>query len=268
MLKYMYNYPLFISNSFCVNKHYDDTFLHSISVEICIATYFALQFTAYNLIKLMFVTLISYVDILLISHSDLHTIHLPTKNGGNMIVLASASPRRQTLLKEICSSFSVEPADIDETVDSDIALDKIPEELAYKKAMHIFGTKHSKDIVIGCDTGVFIDNLMLGKPKNEAEAVKMLSMLSGRQHRVITGCAIISNKKTVRFSQITKVEFYKLSQNEIEDYVKSGEPMDKAGAYGIQGKGMTLVKGINGDYFSVVGLPVARLGRELKSFIK
>lgn len=183
-----------------------------------------------------------------------------------MLVLASASPRRQALLKEICDRFIIAPADIEEIVDDSTELNKIPEELAYQKAKFVFENGHSNDIVIGCDTGVFIDNRMLGKPKDKDEAVEMLSALSGREHRVITGCAIISKDKEVKFSQTTSVEFYKLSKEEIEKYVSTNEPMDKAGAYGIQGKGMMLVKEIKGDYFSVVGLPVALLGRKLKEF--
>lgn len=181
-----------------------------------------------------------------------------------MIILASGSPRRQELLSLICDKFSVKPADIDETVSAELAPEKTPEYLAVQKAKHIFDKGHYDDIVIGCDTGVFIDNIMLGKPKNSADAEKMLSMLSGREHKVITGCAIFHRDKMISFSETTCVEFYALSDNEIKAYVATGEPMDKAGAYGIQGKGTVLVRGIRGDFFNVVGLPVALLKRKLE----
>lgn len=180
-----------------------------------------------------------------------------------MIILASASPRRQELLSLICDDFKIEPADIDETVDSKIDVEKIPELLAAKKGEYVFNNGHSDDIVIGCDTGVFIDNHMLGKPKDKDDAFKMLSELSGRTHKVITGCAVFCKGKSLSFSQVTEVEFYKLTKPEIEEYISTGEPMDKAGAYGIQGKGAVFVKGIKGDYFNVVGLPVALLKRKL-----
>lgn len=180
-----------------------------------------------------------------------------------MIILASASPRRQQLMSLICDSFTVEPADIDETVETGIESEKIPEYLAEKKAEHIFNNGHYDDIVIGCDTGVFINGQMLGKPRSEEEAFKMLSALSGKKHKVITGCAVFCRDKRITFSQTTEVEFYELTQEEITDYVKTGEPMDKAGAYGIQGMGAKLVRGINGDFFNVVGLPVALLSRKL-----
>lgn len=180
-----------------------------------------------------------------------------------MIILASASPRRQELLKLISDSFIVEPADIDETADNSIELEKTPEYLATQKAKHIHNSNHYNDIVIGCDTGVFLDNTMLGKPEDENDAYQMLSNLSGRQHKVITGCSIFYKDKMVSFSQTTYVEFYKLTDEEIKAYISTGEPMDKAGAYGIQGKGATLVKKIDGDFFNVVGLPVALLNKKL-----
>ena len=155
------------------------------------------------------------------------------------------------------------PSDIDESVPSNIETEKSPEYLAEKKAKHIFENGHKNDTVIGCDTGVFIDGKMLGKPKNKEDAKQMLTELSGRKHKVITGCCICGNSKVNSFSQVTEVEFYPLTEKEIESYIATGEPMDKAGSYGIQGKGSLLVKGIVGDYFNVVGLPVARLNKEL-----
>lgn len=180
-----------------------------------------------------------------------------------MIILASASPRRQELLKLITEDFIVVLADIDECVPPDIETEKSPEYLAVKKAKYICENEHTNDVVIGCDTGVFIDGKMLGKPKNKEDAKQMLTELSGRKHKVITGCCVCKNRKIKSFSQVTEVEFYSLTEKEIESYIATGEPMDKAGSYGIQGKGSLLVKGIVGDYFNVVGLPVARLNKEL-----
>ena len=183
-----------------------------------------------------------------------------------MIILASASPRRQELLSLICEEFEILPADIDETVSENIELELMPEYLATEKAKHIHNS-HFDDVVIGCDTGVFLDNMMLGKPKSEKEAFDMLSSLSGRTHKVITGCAIFHKDKFVSFSCTTEVEFYELTKEEIEAYIATGDCMDKAGAYGIQGKSTIFVKGIKGDFFNVVGLPVAMLNKYLNSFI-
>lgn len=181
-----------------------------------------------------------------------------------MIVLASASPRRKELLSFITTDFKIVPADIDETVENNIPLEKRPEYLAVKKALYISKNGYENDIVIGCDTGVFVDGKMLGKPKNREDAENMLKLLSGRQHKVITGCCIVKNGVAKSFSNVTLVEFFELSDSEIEEYIATGEPFDKAGAYGIQGKGSLLVKKIDGDYFNVVGLPVSELNRILK----
>lgn len=180
-----------------------------------------------------------------------------------MIVLASNSPRRKELLRLICPSFEIMPADIDEGIDENIPLDKMPEYLARRKAAYVHA-KHSGDTVIGCDTGVFINNMMIGKPSSDKTAFEILKMLSGKTHRVITGCAILKGDRQITFSQTTEVEFYPLTDEEINAYIATGEPNDKAGAYGIQGKGALLVKQIRGDYYNVVGLPVALLNRKLK----
>lgn len=181
-----------------------------------------------------------------------------------MIVLASASPRRKELLKLIVDDFCIEPADIEESVTENIEIEKYPEHLAVKKAENIFNNGHSNDVVIGCDTGVFIDGEMLGKPQNFEDAKKMLARLSGKTHKVITGVCVYAKEQCIRFSNITCVEFFELCDKEIEEYILTGEPMDKAGAYGIQGRGALLVRKIHGDYFNVVGLPVAQLSRVLK----
>ena len=181
-----------------------------------------------------------------------------------MLILASASPRRQELLKLIETDFISIPADIDESVTDIIETEKIPEHLALKKARHILKS-HPDCTVIGCDTGVFLDGEMIGKPEDENDAFSILKRLSGRTHKVITGCAVLKGEAERSFSQITEVIFYELSDREILDYIKTGEPLDKAGAYGIQGFGAKFVKEIHGDYFNVVGLPVAKLYRTLNT---
>lgn len=179
-----------------------------------------------------------------------------------MIILASASPRRQELLSLITEHFKIEPANIDESIHESLELYKVPEYLAAKKAEYVHKL-HPDDTVIGCDTGVFVDNQMIGKPKSDKAAFEILKLLSGKTHLVITGCAVYRGDRVLKFSQVTEVEFYKLTNEEIEAYIATGETSDKAGAYGIQGKGALLVKQIKGDYFNVVGLPVALLNKKL-----
>ena len=130
--------------------------------------------------------------------------------------------------------------------------------------MHISKNGYEKDIVIGCDTGDYVDGKILGKPKNSEVAENMLKLLSGRHHKGITGCCTGKNGVAKSFSNVTLVEFFELSDSEIEEYIATGEPFDKAGAYGIQNKGSLLVKKIDGDYFNVVGLPISELNRILK----
>ncbi len=181
------------------------------------------------------------------------------------IILASASPRRQELLKKITEDFLCVPADIEENYPTDIDILRVPEYLALKKAEHIAKT-HTDSIIIGSDTGVFSEGEILGKPENKDDAYKMLKNLSGKTHSVITGCALVKGDKKITFSCETKVTFYELTDSEINNYISTGECDDKAGAYGIQGYGALLIKEIKGDYFNVVGLPVAKLYRELKEF--
>ena len=180
-----------------------------------------------------------------------------------MLILASASPRRQELLRLITEDFAVMPANVDEHDTGETAPEAIPELLAVRKAQAL-AKQHPDDVVIGCDTGVFIDGKMLGKPQDTDDALSMLQALSGRTHKVITGCAVMRGGKIVRFSQTTEVDFYPLDPETMRRYIATGEPMDKAGAYGIQGKGALLVKQIKGDYNNVVGLPVALLNKKLQ----
>ncbi len=182
-------------------------------------------------------------------------------------ILASASPRRKQLLCNIIDEFEICPSAVEERVGGDLPAEQAPAFLAKLKAEDV-AARHQHAVVIGADTGVFVDGIMLGKPRDRDHAAQMLQMLSGRTHRVITGCCICYEGKSVSFSEVTQVTFYPLSQQEIDSYLDTSEPYDKAGAYGIQGKGVVLVKEICGDYFNVVGLPVARLARILKEFIK
>lgn len=180
----------------------------------------------------------------------------------NMIILASASPRRKELLQLITDEFEVYPSDCDECLPDGMAITEFPEYIAREKAIAV-SHKFPHGTVIGADTGVFSCGEILGKPANEENARDMLKSLSGKTHTVITGCAVVKNGICLSFSQETEVEFYPLTEKEIDDYLLTGEPFDKAGAYGIQGKGGLFVKRINGDYFNVVGLPIAKLKRFL-----
>ncbi|MBD5080604.1 MAG: septum formation protein Maf [Ruminococcaceae bacterium] len=183
------------------------------------------------------------------------------------LILASASPRRKELLSCITEDFKVIPAKNEEKIDLALSPDKAVIYVAGQKAEEV-SALYPKDIVIGADTTVFCQNIPLGKPKDSDDAKEMLKMLSGKVHKVITAAVIAVGGKAVRsFAEETEVEFYPLSEEEIDLYVKSGEPMDKAGAYGIQGKGSLLIKGIKGDYYNVMGLPVSRLYRELTAFV-
>ena len=177
-----------------------------------------------------------------------------------MYILASASPRRRELFGLISDDFRIVPSNAEETAPDGIAAENLPERLARLKAGDI-AAKYPFDTVIGADTVVILDGKVLGKPENPEDAVRMLTALSGKRHKVITGCAVCKNGACRSFSSVTEVEFYPLDDREISDYVATGEPLDKAGAYGIQGRGALFVKSVNGDYFNVVGLPVAALRR-------
>jgi septum formation protein len=177
-----------------------------------------------------------------------------------MLVLASASPRRQELLRNAGISFVVQPADIDESPRPSEAPREHAERLAQEKALAVF-QQRTHDCVLGADTIVVVDEMILGKPRDGDDAARMLRMLSGRVHRVITGVCIVeavageADPRTA--SETTLVTMSELSDTEIRDYVATGEPMDKAGAYAIQGRASRWIPRIEGDYSNVVGLPVA-----------
>lgn len=188
------------------------------------------------------------------------------------VVLASGSPRRRELLGKIYKDFEVITSDVDETIEEENP-GKIVEELASRKAKAVFdmiaGENDDTLVVIGSDTIVFYDGEVLGKPADEDEAAAMISMLSERTHQVYTGVSVYIKGKNgdsnIVFHEKTDVTFYFVDKFDIADYIKSGSPMDKAGAYGIQDDFAKHVEKINGDYNTVVGLPVARLYQELKA---
>lgn len=187
-----------------------------------------------------------------------------------MILLASKSPRRHELLKMLDLPFSViEIKDIEEIFPEDLKSEKVPEYLSKLKASAYEENLDKEDILITADTIVLLENEILGKPRDMEEAKKMLSKLSDRTHKVITGVTISSQKKSVTFSTVTDVKFSKLSQRDIADYVDKYRPLDKAGAYGIQEWiGAIGVESISGSYYNVMGLPIHRLYKELQPFIQ
>lgn len=181
------------------------------------------------------------------------------------LILASASPRRSALLSQIGLTFEIFPCEIEEpTPDNNLSPEKATRKLAKLKA-RVVAERFTDGIVIGADTLVLHKKELLGKPKNKADAKLMLSRLSGKSHKVITGVSLINVKKQTEsnWAEITKVYFRNLSSTEIDNYIQSGEAKDKAGAYGIQGRAAAFVKRIDGCYFNVVGLPLASLVERL-----
>lgn len=184
------------------------------------------------------------------------------------VILASASPRRKELMQLICPSFRVIPADCGEAVPEAMGAKDVPGFLSYQKCKCI-SKVYQNAVVIGCDTVVTTaDGEILGKPKDREDAKRMLRLLSGRMHTVDTGVSISRNGHIDTFTETTKVWFRELSDEEIDDYIATGEPMDKAGAYGIQGEGTLLVDKIEGDFFNVVGLPVSKLAIRLHDILE
>ncbi len=180
-----------------------------------------------------------------------------------MLVLASASPRRQQLLRNAGIQFEVQPADIPEDPKPGEGAKECAERLAREKALTV-AHQRPGDIVLGADTVVVIDGQLLGKPLDTADAARMLRLLSGRTHEVITGVCLAVGETPSTSSETTLVTMNELTEQEIADYVSSGEPMDKAGAYAIQGIASRWIPRIEGDYSNVVGLPVALVCRMLR----
>jgi nucleoside triphosphate pyrophosphatase len=180
-----------------------------------------------------------------------------------MLVLASASPRRQELLRNAGIPFEVQPAHLAEDLRPGEPARDCSERLAREKALAVAKQRRS-DIVLGADTVVVVDGQILGKPTDAADAARMLRMLSGREHQVITGVCVVANGQSSVASETTAVTMSEISESEIADYVATGEPMDKAGAYAIQGIASRWIPRIEGDYSNVVGLPVALVWRMLR----
>jgi len=188
-------------------------------------------------------------------------------NNMKTIILASASPRRKELLQRIGLKFKVDPSNYEENISSELEPHELAQSLSLEKAK-LVAEKHMNALVIAADTFIVFEGKILGKPRTETEAKEMLETISGRQHSVITGFTIIdaASNKALSKAVETKVYIRKLSSNEIDAYVESKEPLDKAGAYAIQGLGSVIVEKIEGDYFNVIGLPLSALAETLKEF--
>ena len=181
-----------------------------------------------------------------------------------MLILASASPRRRELLTQAGYDFVVRPANINEDVLPGEDPVAYVTRLALEKAQAVFhDLQDSQAVVLGADTTVFLEDHILGKPSDPADAARMLRLLSGRSHQVATGVAVVSAQEARSAVDVTTVEFLPINSFEIQSYIASGEPMDKAGAYGIQGRAARWIPRIEGCYFNVVGLPIARVSAML-----
>ena len=180
-------------------------------------------------------------------------------------IVASASPRRKEILSMGGFGFRIIPSDCDETIKEKLSPEETVKVLAERKALSVL-EKNTESVVLGCDTVVALGDEILGKPADREDAFKMIKALSGKTHRVCTGVCIADKDKTNTFVSVAEVEFYELGDETAESYVATGECDDKAGAYGIQGLGGTLVKSIKGDYYAIVGLPYAETVRALSEF--
>lgn len=178
-------------------------------------------------------------------------------------ILASSSPRRSELLQLLDIEFIRDPSDTEEIIDESISSIELVQNLALQKAQDV-SLRHPGMYVLGFDTLVILDGKPLGKPKSKEDAFRMLSLLSDRKHMVATGCAIVKDDSYEIFYDYAEVIFNPMSEDEINEYISSNEPMDKAGAYGIQGLGAKYIKYIKGDYYSVMGLPFQKLYNKLK----
>jgi len=181
------------------------------------------------------------------------------------LILASKSPRRQELMEKLRIPFTAEPSKVEEIVPAGIPAEMIPQYLSRLKAEDIY--RHHKGegkTIIGSDTVVLLNGQIYGKPKDRQDAFRMLRDLSGKTHQVVTGVTLLGDEIDESFTTQTLVTFYELSDEEINAYLDTGEPFDKAGAYGIQGYGALLVKKIEGDYYTVVGFPIAEINQRIR----
>lgn len=183
------------------------------------------------------------------------------------LILASKSPRRKALLQDCGFAFRILSCNCDETIQKDLPIEKAIEQIAYQKAKTVLQF-FPDQLVLGCDTMVIYQGQPLGKPKDREDAKRMLTQLSGHTHHVISGVAILGADTHIMFHDITEVTFYDIDDDLLNQYLDSDEPYDKAGAYGIQGRGKLFVKEIHGDYYNVMGLPIAKVYQELKKLIK
>lgn len=180
------------------------------------------------------------------------------------LILASGSPRRAELLQKMGLEFIVRPSNTEEVLESGLAPQQEVMSLSLQKAQAVYADLKEEAVVLSADTVVVLDDYILGKPQDEEDAKKMLRALSGRHHLVLTGVTVMGPMGTKTHCEETEVHFRKLSEQEIGAYVASGEPMDKAGAYGIQGTAMLFVDRLVGDYYNVMGLPVCKTGQMLR----
>lgn len=180
------------------------------------------------------------------------------------VILASASPRRREILDLLGITYTVCPAQSELPPDPALTVEQAIVEVARGKAEEV-AVKYPDKVVLGADTAVVVDDTVLGKPQNVAEAKAMLRQLSGRTHRVITGVWVCGEGFNKGFADVAEVTFYPLTEADIEEYVATNEPMDKAGAYAVQGRGARYIQGLNGDFYTVMGLPSGRLYRFLQA---
>ena len=180
------------------------------------------------------------------------------------LILASQSPRRRELLGLTGLDFIVRVADIDETMDPGLSPCDEVARVSHMKAQAV--PREPGDVVIAADTIVVCEGKVLGKPKDENDAFEILSLLSGRHHEVMTGMTVLKDDEIITHTEVTRIHFRELHPDEIRAYIASGDPMDKAGSYGIQGKAALFASGIEGDYFNVMGLPLHLVGQMLREF--
>jgi septum formation protein len=182
------------------------------------------------------------------------------------LILASRSPRRKELLGLLGYDFDVIVSDVSESVNEDLSPVELVKTLAYQKAIAVF-EKHSHDVVLGCDTIVVVDDEILGKPKNQGQAKEMMLKMKNREHQVITGVAILSEEKKIVFSNTSVVHFNDIAEKEIDEYIKTPEPYDKAGGYAIQGWAARYISAIEGNFYTIMGLPLDQVFENLNKLL-